>query len=97
MPVPRLSRPILLVANRYKLSKSNLSDKLFEINKAGVDLARRVIMASFKQVFLAGDIGPLGIRLAPLGVFNPNKPATLSKNKSLPWSQAASISSSSKL
>jgi homocysteine S-methyltransferase len=32
-----------------------------------VELARRAILASFKKVLVAGDVGPLGIRLAPFG------------------------------
>ena len=54
-------------ANRYKLEKFGLQDKLVEINSAGVELARRVAAASFKDLFIAGDIGPLGVRLAPFG------------------------------
>lgn len=54
-------------ANRYKLEKFGLQDKLIEINTAGVELARRVAAASFKDVLIAGDIGPLGVRLAPFG------------------------------
>ena len=54
-------------ANPYKLSKYGLGDKLAEINKAGVELARRAVAASFKDVFVAGDVGPLGIRIAPYG------------------------------
>jgi len=54
-------------ANRYKLTKHGLEDKLVEINKAGVELARRAIAASFKDVFVAGDVGPLGVRIAPYG------------------------------
>ena len=38
-----------------------------EINKAGVDLVKRVIMASFKEILVAGDVGPLGVRLTPFG------------------------------
>jgi len=54
-------------ANAYKLGKHGLLDKLHAINTAGVELARRVVMASFKDVLIAGDIGPLGVRLAPFG------------------------------
>jgi len=54
-------------ANRYKLSKHGLEDKLAEINKAGVELAKRVVAASFKDIFVAGDVGPLGVRIAPYG------------------------------
>jgi len=54
-------------ANAYKLRKHGMTDKLHAINTAGVELARRIVMASFKDVLIAGDIGPLGIRLAPFG------------------------------
>jgi methionine synthase I (cobalamin-dependent)/5,10-methylenetetrahydrofolate reductase len=54
-------------ANRYKLVEHGLEDKVAEVNKAGVELARRVVAASFKNVLVAGDVGPLGVRLAPYG------------------------------
>jgi methionine synthase / methylenetetrahydrofolate reductase(NADPH) len=60
-------------ANRYKLARHGLEDKIAEINRAGVELARRVIYASFKNVLIAGDIGPLGVRLAPFGRVQPEQ------------------------
>jgi methionine synthase / methylenetetrahydrofolate reductase(NADPH) len=54
-------------ANRYKLDQHGLKDKVKEINVAGVELVRRVALASFKDVLIAGDVGPLGIRLVPFG------------------------------
>ncbi len=54
-------------ANRYKLTEHGLEDQAAEINKAGVELAQRVVAASFKKVLVAGDVGPLGVRLAPYG------------------------------
>jgi len=60
-------------SNPYKLSKHGLEDKVEEINIAGVELARRVIMGSFKEVFIAGDIGPLGVRMAPFGRVQPEQ------------------------
>lgn len=54
-------------ANRYKLGEHGLTGKVTEINQAAVHLARRVVDAAFKEVFIAGSIGPLGLRLAPLG------------------------------
>jgi len=54
-------------ANRFKLASHGLESKVTEINRAGVELARRVILASYTEVFLAGDVGPLGVRLAPFG------------------------------
>ncbi len=54
-------------ANRYKLSEHGLETQVVQINRAGVELAQRVIAASFKEVLLAGDVGPLGVRLVPFG------------------------------
>jgi methionine synthase / methylenetetrahydrofolate reductase(NADPH) len=54
-------------ANRFKLQPHSLEDRVAEINKAGVDLARRAVLASFKDIFIAGSVGPLGVRLAPFG------------------------------
>ncbi|HSJ87229.1 MAG TPA: bifunctional homocysteine S-methyltransferase/methylenetetrahydrofolate reductase [Anaerolineales bacterium] len=58
-------------ANRFKLSKHGLQDKTISINKAGVDLAKRVVSASFRDVLVAGDVGPLGVRIAPYGRVKP--------------------------
>jgi homocysteine S-methyltransferase len=60
-------------ANRYKLHKHGLDEKTAEINRAAVALARRVVDASFKDVLVAGDVGPLGVRLAPYGRVQPNE------------------------
>ncbi len=60
-------------ANRYKLARHGLESKLAEINTAGVELARRVVLASFKDIFIGGDIGPLGVRLAPFGRVQPEE------------------------
>lgn len=54
-------------ANRYKLAEHGLAERLTEINQTAVTIARRVIDGSFKDILLAGSVGPLGARLAPLG------------------------------
>lgn len=54
-------------ANRFKLAEHRLEDQVKAINQAAVAIARRVITGSFKSVLLAGSVGPLGVRLAPLG------------------------------
>ena len=54
-------------ANHFKLGEHGLAEQVADINQAGVRLARRVVDASFKEVFIAGSIGPLGTHLAPLG------------------------------
>jgi methionine synthase I (cobalamin-dependent)/5,10-methylenetetrahydrofolate reductase len=60
-------------ANRFKLGKHGLQDDVAGINRAGVELARRSVSASFKDVFIAGDIGPLGVRIAPFGRVKPEE------------------------
>ncbi len=60
-------------ANRYKLSKHGLQDDVREINRQGVELAKRVVAASFKEVLVAGDVGPLGVRIAPYGRVQPEE------------------------
>ena len=54
-------------ANRYRLAEHGLADKVFEINKAGVEIARKAADKADNNVLVAGDIGPLGVRLAPFG------------------------------
>ncbi|MBN1248867.1 MAG: bifunctional homocysteine S-methyltransferase/methylenetetrahydrofolate reductase [Anaerolineae bacterium] len=54
-------------ANCYKLAEHGLADDVMAINQAGVDLARRTVLASFRDIFVAGDVGPLGVRLVPYG------------------------------
>lgn len=51
-------------ANRVKLRGFGLADKLREINVEGARLARA---AARGQVFVAGAIGPLGVRIEPWG------------------------------
>ena len=60
-------------ANRFKLKKHGLEADVIEINRAGVELAKRAVAASFKDVLVAGDIGPLGVRIAPYGRVKPEE------------------------
>jgi methionine synthase I (cobalamin-dependent)/5,10-methylenetetrahydrofolate reductase len=57
-------------ANRYKLAAAGLEDKLEKIIRAGVEIARKEA-GSGANVFVAGSIGPLGVRLAPYGRVKP--------------------------
>src|SRR5579863_4531614 len=50
--------------NRVRLASFGMADKLRAINDAGVQLARQ---AAGDSVFVAGAVGPLGIRIEPLG------------------------------
>ena len=60
-------------ANRFKLAKHGLGDHVLQINRASVDLAKRVVSASFRDVLVAGDVGPLGVRIAPYGRVKPEE------------------------
>lgn len=51
-------------ANRHKLKKHGLEDKVREINRAGAQIAREV---AGPGVFVAGSIGPLGLKIEPWG------------------------------
>jgi homocysteine S-methyltransferase len=51
-------------ANRKRLAAFGFAEKVRLINQAGVRIARE---AAREQAFVAGAIGPLGIRLEPLG------------------------------
>jgi methionine synthase / methylenetetrahydrofolate reductase(NADPH) len=58
-------------ANRFRLTRHGLSAKVAEINAAGVKLARQAV-AHLKEkqageAWVGGSIGPLGVRLEPLG------------------------------
>jgi methionine synthase / methylenetetrahydrofolate reductase(NADPH) len=58
-------------ANAYRLERPGLKDKVGEINRAGVRLAREAVrQLTEKQAgtaYVAGSIGPLGVHLEPLG------------------------------
>jgi len=58
-------------ANRTKLERHGLDDRVSEVNAAAVNLAQRVVAASFKDVLIAGDVGPLGMPMAPFGRIQP--------------------------
>jgi len=58
-------------ANRFRLARHGLAGKVKEINAAGVRVAREAV-AHLKEkqagdAWVAGAIGPLGVRLEPLG------------------------------
>jgi len=58
-------------ANRFRLARHGLAGKVAEINAAGVRLAKQAV-AHLKdkqagEAWVAGSLGPLGVRLEPLG------------------------------
>ena len=52
--------------NRVRLAAFGLAEKLEAINQAGVRIAREAAKDK-EKVFIAGAVGPLGIRIEPLG------------------------------
>ncbi|HMD85027.1 MAG TPA: bifunctional homocysteine S-methyltransferase/methylenetetrahydrofolate reductase [Terriglobia bacterium] len=52
-------------ANKFRLEKFGLGEKVREFNLAGARLAREV---AGDDLYVAGAVGPLGIRLEPLGL-----------------------------
>jgi len=53
-------------ANRPRLETFGLADRLLDVNRAGVRLAREAA-EDHPDVFVAGSIGPLGLHIEPLG------------------------------
>jgi methionine synthase I (cobalamin-dependent)/5,10-methylenetetrahydrofolate reductase len=51
-------------ANRMRLAAYGLRDRIEEINAAGVRIAHE---AAQDKAFVAGSVGPLGVRIEPLG------------------------------
>jgi len=51
--------------NSFRLSRHSLADKVRDINRAGVRIAREA--AKSFDVWVAGSVGPLGTRIEPLG------------------------------
>jgi homocysteine S-methyltransferase len=51
-------------ANAYRLAPYGLVEKLADINRAGVRVARE---SAGEKAWVAGSVGPLGVRIEPLG------------------------------
>ena len=58
-------------ANRFRLGRHGLADQVNEINGAGVRIARQAVERLKEkqagEAWVAGAVGPLGVRLEPLG------------------------------
>jgi homocysteine S-methyltransferase len=67
-------------ANRVKLGTFGLGDETHAINVAGVALARR---AAKDGVFVAGAIGPLGVRIEPWGRTGVDEAATVFREQAV--------------
>lgn len=63
-------------ANRYKLTDCGLERDCVAMNRAGVTIARQVIADLGRDdAYVAGSVGPLGVRLAPFGRVTPEEAA----------------------
>src|SRR3954453_10984029 len=69
-------------ANRVKLRSFGIEDELRDINVAAVEIARK---AAGDSVYVAGAIGPLGIRIEPYG------PTSLDEARAFFREQAAAL------
>ncbi|HLF27578.1 MAG TPA: bifunctional homocysteine S-methyltransferase/methylenetetrahydrofolate reductase [Anaerolineae bacterium] len=58
-------------ANAFRLGEHGLQAQVVEMNQSGVRLARMAVDESRRKVYVAGSVGPLGVRLAPLGRVQP--------------------------
>jgi methionine synthase I (cobalamin-dependent) len=58
-------------ANRFRLARHGLAGNVAQINAAGVKLARQAVEhlreKQAGEAWVAGSVGPLGVRLEPLG------------------------------
>lgn len=54
-------------ASRFRLDRHGLAPRLDELNRAAVQVARAAVTAAGNRALVAGDIGPSGLMLAPLG------------------------------
>jgi len=52
-------------ANTFRLARHGCAEQVTEVNSAGARLARDAAKAN--NVFVAGSVGPLGVRIEPLG------------------------------
>jgi 5-methyltetrahydrofolate--homocysteine methyltransferase len=57
--------------NRLRLGLHNLQDRVAELNRAAAKLVRQEVQAAGSRAIVAGDIGPSGGILAPLGELEP--------------------------
>jgi homocysteine S-methyltransferase len=57
-------------ANKFRLDKFGHAEKVRELNLAGARVAREV---AGDDLYVAGAVGPLGVRLEPLGLTTPDE------------------------
>lgn len=60
-------------ANLFKLGKHGLDKQVGQINRRGVEIAKGAVPQSVRDVLIGGDVGPLGVRIAPFGRVQPEQ------------------------
>ena len=78
-------------ANSFRLARHGMENRVHEINLAGARLAREA--AKSFDVWVAGSVGPMGVRIEPLGKTSFDEARRPSASKSQPWSKVESTSS----
>ena len=68
-------------ANRFKLRKFQLFEKIYDINYQGTLIARK---EAGKDILVAGSIGPLTIQIEPLGPISREEARDLFKEQIIP-------------
>ena len=58
--------------NRFRLALHGLSDRVDELNRTAAILLKAEVAAAGGDAFVAGDIGPSGEIMAPLGTLDPD-------------------------
>ena len=72
-------------ANRSKLSGYGLEDKISQLNREGVRIARE---AAGDRAFVGGAIGPLGIRIEPYGATSIEEAQTIFREQATALAEA---------
>jgi homocysteine S-methyltransferase len=79
-------------ANRFRLARHGLAAKVAQINAAGVMLARKAVEHLREKqagnAWVAGSVGPLGVRLKPLGKTSPEEAREASAEQILALAEA---------
>ncbi|MBN1524037.1 MAG: bifunctional homocysteine S-methyltransferase/methylenetetrahydrofolate reductase [Spirochaetales bacterium] len=61
-------------ANRFKLARYGLEDRVAELNEKAVGIARE---AAGDEIYVAGSVGPIGARIEPIGVMKKSEAKAL--------------------
>lgn len=75
-------------ANRLKLAARGLEGQLDPINREGVALAKQAIAQQGSRAWVAGCIGPLGVRIEPWGPTSFDEARTLFREQATPLVEA---------